>query len=97
MEGKHLNAVNDVRPALNDLSDLVDVLGIVCQAWNQNKSDPHTGRATALCDAVTEVDSWLQISSRDLLISLREARLDVQKNKIKVVQHLFVAVGAQIT
>ena len=85
MEGKHLNAVNDVRPALNDLSDLVDVLGIVRQAGNQNESDPHTGWTTALSNAVTEVDSWLQISSRDLLIGLREARLDVQKNKIKVV------------
>ena len=78
MEGKHLDAVNDVRPALNDLSDLVDILGIVCQAGNQNESDPHTGWATALCDPVTEVDSWLQIASRDLLIGLREARLDVE-------------------
>ena len=37
VEGKHLNAVNDVRPALNDLSDLVDVLGIVRQAGNQKR------------------------------------------------------------
>ena len=78
MEGKNLDAVDNVCPALNDLSDLVDVLGVVCQAGNQNESDPHARWSTALCDPVTEVDSWLQISSRDLLIGLREARLDVE-------------------
>ena len=78
VERKHLNAVDNVRPALNDLSDLVDVLGVVCQAGNQNESDPHARWSTALGNSVAEVDSWLQVSSCDLLVGLREAGLDVE-------------------
>ena len=97
MEGKDLNSIDDVLPSQDDLADSTNILRVIGQTGNQDEADPDSGRTTALGDAITKINGRLEVTASDFLVCFGEARLYVQKDKIKVVQHLIITVSAKVT
>jgi hypothetical protein len=97
MERQNLNTVDDVLPAADDFANLADVVRVVRQTRNQDKTDPDTGVTAACRDAVAEGDRGSQIAARCLLVRLWVAALHVQEHEVDGIKHLVIAVRAQVT
>ena len=65
MEGQNLHAGDGAAPALNDTSDILNVLGIVGQVWNKNEPDPDLNASGG--QPIAEGDRRSQSPARDLL------------------------------
>jgi len=90
--GQHLDTA-DRAPALDDPGDIVDVLRVVRQVWNQHEPGPDLDPFG--CQTVTEGDGRGQGAPRHLLVGLLVTALDVEQDQVDVVEHLVAGIGPQ--